>query len=316
MIIKLKCQTCGAEQETPSDIIGFKCSYCGSPVVNIPNKYRETSILCPDSISVEETLRKIRRFLSSKVGDGYSIHRAFKFCLPIWRGRVKGRFRYKGYRKHTVTKTIKTGKTTTVKVETYYIPVEESIEVDRLIATPGRINKDIYALDEILDNAKRIKKYIELNHMVINGWEPVIPEVSLEEARNLLDDLAEEELVREAEERVDELLDYDAYLEVEQIELLYYPAIEFTYLYKGKRYRGIYDPVVGDVIRCEVPLGRWKRALYALTSYIILGALLAISILYRPTESLTIGHILIAGGAGALGTYTLIKATSSQEVYD
>ncbi len=315
MIIKLKCNNCGAEDDYSSDIIATKCKYCGSPILNIPKKYLNM-IRCPQAITKDESFSKIRKFLLDKVGEEASIQNLIPFTLPIWRGNVKGTFHYEGYRKHTVTKTVKSGKETHVVTETYYIPVDKTLDIDEKVSTPGRLNEDILALDEILDNSLIINKYSEISELVEKGWELTLPEISSEEAKNRLDDKLEEILYEKAKEEVDELLNYEASLRTYKIDLIYYPVIEFTYLYKNKRFRGVLDPVQGKVIRCEIPLTKSKRLIYTILSY---GVLAIVSILtpnYIHATNIGPIPIIIGLAAGGIGSYTLIRATASQEVYD
>lgn len=316
MINRLKCSRCGAEQEIASDIIGIKCEYCGEPIINIPDKYLKV-LKCPKTIPHEEALTNIRKFLLERVGRGYSIHNIIKFCIPIWRGIVEGRFRYIGYKKHIVTKTIKTKRGTRVKTETYYIPVDKTIQVHEKIAVPGRINKDIYALDEVLDNSIHISKYDNIENLVDKGWEIVIPELSYDEAANRLDDEIEERLYRNASNDVDELFDYDAELSVTSIDLVYYPVVEFTYLFKNKRYRGVFDPTRREILRCEIPMKRIKRIIYGAVAYLISLFTGYVSLSTTAlSNSGAVAPLLIGIIAGGMGAYALYKATSPQEVYD
>jgi len=316
MIIKLRCNYCGAETEIPSDIIGIKCEYCGSPIIHIPDKYKQV-LNFPNTLTIEESLTRIRKFLLNKVGQGYTIHSYTEFTIPIWRGIAKGKFNYEGYKKHIVTKTIKTNKSTTVKTETYYIPINRTTEVNEWIAIPGRINEDIYALDEILQNSLKIREYTDAENMVKNGWEIVIPELSREEAINKIDDEAEERLYNRALKEVDELLDYNAHLYVDNLDLVYYPVIEFTYLFKKKRYRGVFDPVIGEVIRCEIPIKKTKRILYATLAYTILILLVMLIANIKPAPDVIIPtHLILGLGAGGFGAYMIYRATAPQEVYD
>lgn len=316
MNLRLKCQNCGAEQEVASDIIGIKCEYCGEPIINIPDKYGEI-LKCPKTMPSEEVLTHIRKFLIDKVGEGYTIHNMINFCIPIWRGTVEGTFSYIGYKKHVETETIKTKKGTMVRTKTYYIPVDKTIQVHKVIAVSGRINEDIYAIDEVLNNSVYVEEYDSVKGLVNNGWELVLPELSMDEAINRMDDEAEELLYREVSNKVEEILDYYADLNVTTIDLIYYPVVEFTYLYKNKRYRGIFDPARREVLRCEIPMKKIKRIVYGAGAYLITLASGYLSLSTALHSSLSPAIPLIVGViAGGVGAYILYKVTSPQEVYD
>jgi predicted RNA-binding Zn-ribbon protein involved in translation (DUF1610 family) len=309
-ITRPRCRNCGAPIEGTNEIVGFKCRYCGEINIMIDETLSRL-IKTPETMEHTEMRGLIRKFLLEEVGQKASIYRMHSYVLPIWRGRATGRCYYRGYRKEVKTRTRKVGKNTVVETYTICIPIEGERDIDEAISTPGKIDIEIYALDEILGNAKEIGKYIEIERFIDKGWNIVIPDINYHEAREEMDDEIEDILYRWAEGEMTEVFEVTPNISIKDIDLIPYPIIEFTYLYRGRRYKGVADPTQKKVIRMEKPLTPLKKMIYTVLSYssIALGTL-ASYIIHQP-ESI-IAALLTAG----IGGYMIWKATSSEEIYD
>jgi|Deesub1362A_J573_1020465.scaffolds.fasta_scaffold00012_173 hypothetical protein len=307
---KPKCKYCGAEAEGTHEVIGFKCEYCGEININIKPGYLPL-IKTPKSVSVSKLRNTIREFLLREVGGKASIYNIRPYVLPIWRGYVKGDCYYRGYKRETRTRTRKVGKKTYVETYVVYIPMEGFKKVDEHVSVSGKIDLEIYALDEILDNALKTREYIEPEEFIGEGWRLLAPELMIEEAREKIDDEVEDSLYRWATSKMTEVFELKPRIKVEEIDLIFYPIIEFNYLYRGRRYKGVADAVKNMVIRMEKPLKPLKRVLYGALAYTSIGIGTFLS------TQLTSPAYYVAWIISALvGGYLMWRATAHEEVYD
>lgn len=309
-IVEIKCKFCGAPIDISPDTIGFKCPYCGRINLDLSEKIRGY-VKTPKSFRDIDIKNLIREFLIKRVGGEVELYKIHPIAIPIWRGHVTGKCRYRGYKTSVVSHTKKVDGKTYVETHTVYIPVEGVREVDLYTPAFGKVYMDVYALDEILENALEISDYTDTEKLIENGWIALNTEYKPEEAREKIDDLSEDKLFEWAEENMKEVFECSPTIEIEALDLILYPIILFTYLYKGKRYRGVADGVKKEISRMEIPLKKRRREIYFITGYLTLIASGLIGAILNNDLSW-----LFAGLAGIAPPYMIWRATASEEIYD